>query len=62
MPSRLVNEEPPDVVESCERVASLVEDGRTLEWLDPTGDDPERLACRVVVDRPELDGPRVSGL
>jgi hypothetical protein len=57
-----VDEEPSHVVEPFERVASLVEDGRPPERLDPTGDDPERLAGRVVVDRPELDRPRLSGL
>ena len=49
--ARLVDEQPPHVVEPLERVAPLVEDRRALRRLDAARDDPERLARRVVVDR-----------
>ena len=55
--ARLVDEQPANVVEALERVAPLVEDRRALRQLDATGDDPERLAGRVVVDRADLHGP-----
>ena len=56
MASRLVDEQPTNVVESIERIAALVED-RLASWsLDSTGHDPEGLACGVVVDRVDLHG------
>ena len=48
--ARLEDEQPADVVEPLERVASLLEDRRAAQGLDPTRDDPERLAAGVVVD------------
>ncbi len=51
VPARLEDEQAPDVVEACECIAPLVENRRAPERLDAAGDDPERLAARVVVDR-----------
>jgi hypothetical protein len=42
--ARLVDEEPPNVVEPLERVAALVEDRRAARRLDTARHDPERLA------------------
>ena len=44
------------MVEPFVRVAALVEDRRPRGALDAVRDDPERLAARVVVDRPDLHG------
>ena len=52
VPARLEDEQPADVVEALERVAPPLEDRGAPERLDAAGDDPERLAARVVVDRP----------
>jgi len=49
----LVDEQLPDVIEPFERVAPTLEDRRAREGLDAAGDDPEGLAARVVVDRPD---------
>ena len=49
--ARLEDEQPPDVVEVLGGVAALVEDRPALERLDAAGDDAERLAAGVVVDR-----------
>jgi hypothetical protein len=53
---RLVDEQPPDVVEPLARVAALVEDSGAAERLDSAGDDPERLAAGVVVDGADRRG------
>ena len=45
------------MVEPLERVAPALEDRRALERLDAAGDDPERLAAGVVVDRPDRGQP-----
>ena len=58
VPARLEDEEPADVVEALSRVAPPLEDRRALERRDAGGDDAERLAAGVVVDR--LDPHRVS--
>ena len=50
---RLVDEQPADVVEPLERITSPLEDRRSAQRLDAAGDDPERLATGVVVDRPD---------
>ena len=57
--ARLVDEQPADVVEPLERVAASLEDRRAPERLDAAGDDPERLAPGVVVDRPDRGQPSV---
>ena len=51
VPARLVDEQPPHVVEALVRVAAPLEDRRALRRVDAVGDDPERLSARVVVDR-----------
>ena len=51
MAARLEDEQPANVVEALERVATPVEDRGTAQRLDPARDDPERLATGVVVDR-----------
>jgi hypothetical protein len=48
--ARLVDEQPPHVVEPLERIATLLEDRRAAQRLDAARDDPERLAAGVVVD------------
>ena len=45
VPARLVDEQPPNVVEPLERIAPLVEDGGAARRLDAARDDPERLAA-----------------
>ena len=57
--SRLVDEQPADVVEPLERVAPPLQDRRAPERLDASRDDPERLATGVVVDRPDRSQPVV---
>ncbi len=49
--ARLVDEQAADVVDVLEGVAPLVEDRASGEGVDAAGDDAERLAGRVVVDR-----------
>jgi hypothetical protein len=49
--ARLVDEQATDVVEVIAGEAALVEDRPALQRFDATGDDPERLAAGVVVDR-----------
>jgi hypothetical protein len=51
VPARLEDEQPAKVIEPLQGVAALVEDRGALWKLDPTGDDPEGLTARVVVDR-----------
>ena len=46
-------EQAADVVDVLGRIAPLVEDPRPRERLDAAGDDPEGLACGVVVDGPD---------
>ena len=55
--ARLVDEQPPHVVEPLECVAALVEDRRAVRGIDSAGHDPERLAAGVVVDRADLHAP-----
>ena len=52
--ARLVDEQAADVVDVLERVAPLVEDRAAGKRVDAAGDDAERLAGRVVVDRADL--------
>ena len=61
MPARLVDQQAAYVVEPVVGVASLVEDRRPAQGIDAAGDDPERLAGSVVVDRANLHGIPVSG-
>jgi hypothetical protein len=49
--TRLVDEQPPHVVEVLDRISPLCKDRGAREWADPVDDDPERLAAGVVVDR-----------
>ena len=49
--ARLVDEQAADVVDVLEGVAALVEDRAAGKRVDAAGDDPERLAGRVVIDR-----------
>ena len=57
MSPRLVDEQPPHVIEPLECVAPLVEDRRAVRSIDSAGHDPERLAGSVVVDRADLHAP-----
>jgi hypothetical protein len=57
--ARLVDEQPPDVVEMLEREAPLVEDRAPLERRHAAGDDAERLAAGVVVGSRDHLGDRI---
>ena len=51
VPTRLVHEQPPHVVELLRGVPPTLEHGRSPECPHPAGHDPERLAAGVVVGR-----------
>ena len=61
MSARLVDEQLPHVVQMLEREAALLENRAPAERLDAAGDDPERLAARVVVDRLDVQRPLKRG-
>ncbi len=53
MAARLVDEQPADVVDVVERPPSPLQHGPATELRNAAGDDPERLARRVVIDGPD---------